>query len=377
MRILRIADIPNNRTGGMSRTMHCTSDVLVAGGHQVDYLFGEDFDVVGPVQLRRFTVPLKIPALIRDHAQRGRRYDVVEIHEPLAAPYGWQRRRNRGLPPLVVFSYGLEERSHPALLNYRRLKGLPVSLKNRYSPLTVVWQAKYAVRHADHVICSNSEDVRHLQAAGVSPEKLTQHHSGVEPEFLAAGNAEANPNRAGILFLGSWLPRKGILDLIPAVSAVMRDHPALRFTAAGCGVDAAQVWSTFPVELRPRIQVVPAITDNRSLIELYRNHAILALPSYFEGQPLVMIEAAALGLAIVTTGICGMADFIVHRENGLTMPVADTAALADHLKRLAGDPALASRLGEAARQLAAHFSWTNATQRILQAYEKALVQRGK
>ncbi len=372
MRILRIADIPNNRTGGMSRTMHCTGDVLTAAGHQVHYLFGEDFDVAGPVQLRRFTVPLKIPALIRDHAQRGRRYDVVEIHEPLAAPYSWQRRRNHGLPPLVVFSYGLEERSHPALLNYRRLKGLPVSLKNRYSPLTVVWQAKYAVRHADHVICSNSEDVRHLQAAGVGSERLTQHHSGVEPEFLAAGNAEANPHRAGILFLGSWLPRKGILDLIPAVSAVMRDHPALRFTAAGCGVAAAQVWSNFPVALHPRIQVVPSITDNRRLIELYRTHAILALPSYFEGQPLVMIEAAALGLAIVTTAICGMVDFVTDAENGLTVPVGDVASLTDRLNRLAADPDLAQRLGAAGRRKAAQFTWASAARKILGAYERAL-----
>ncbi len=377
MRILRVADIPNNRTGGMSRTMHCTGDALAAAGHQVDYLFGGEFNVAGPIQFRRFAVPLKIPSLIRRLAQQGKQYDVVEIHEPLAAPYCWQRRRNRSLPPLVVFSYGLEERSHPALLNYRRLKDLPVTLKNRYSPLTVVWQAKYAVRHADHVICSNSEDVRHLQSAGVPLEKLTQHHSGVEPEFLAAGRAEANPERSGILFLGSWLPRKGILDLVPAVSAVMREHPALRFTAAGCGVDAAQVLSSFPTDLCPRIHVVPAIADNRILIELYRDHAILALPSYFEGQPLVMMEAAALGLAIVTTGICGMADFITDRENGLTVAVGNIAALTDRLNCLVGDAALARRLGESARRKVARFTWANAAQKILRAYEQAATPQEK
>jgi glycosyltransferase involved in cell wall biosynthesis len=40
------------------------------------------------------------------------------------------------------------------------------------------------------------------------------------------------------------------------------------------------------------------------------------LPSYFEGQPLTMLEAAAMGLAILTTNICGMADFI---ENGINV----------------------------------------------------------
>jgi glycosyltransferase involved in cell wall biosynthesis len=375
VRILRVADIPNNRTGGMSRTMYCTGEVLAAEGHEVDYLFGENLEVPGPVQLRRFTVPLKITSVIRGRARQGRRYDVVEIHEPLAAPYCWRRRHNSDHAPLVVFSYGLEERSHRALLDYRRLKGLPVTLKNRYSPLTVVWQAEYAVRHADHVLCSNSEDVRHLRAAGVAPEKLTQHHSGVEAEFLAAGQAEPYPERAGVLFLGSWLARKGILDLIPAISTVMRARPALRFTAAGCGVSADEVWSSFAAELRPRIRVLPSVADNRTLIDLYREHAILALPSYFEGQPLVMIEAAALAMAIVTTGICGMADFITDGENGLTVPVGDVATLADRLNSLAGDPVLARRLGEAARRNASQFTWTNAARRILRAYEHALGQR--
>jgi glycosyltransferase involved in cell wall biosynthesis len=373
LRILRIADIPDNRTGGMSRTMYCTGDILQERGHQVDYLFSPAFKYRGRVQLRRFFVPLEVPQLVRKQIETHGPYDVVEVHEPMAAPYAWQRQRDRSLPPLVIFSYGLEERSHEALLHYKRLKHLPVSLKNRWSPLTVVWQARYAVRHADHVICSNSEDVRHLEAAGLAPERLTRHHSGADSMMRAAEATPADPMRSGILFLGSWLMRKGILDVIPAVTNVLRAQPTLTFTVAGCGAGAEEVLSAFPAELRNRIQVIPHVSEDRQLIELYRRHSIFVLPSFFEGQPLVMIEAAVMGLAIVTTRVCGMIDFIQDGKNGLLIDVGDEGALAQRLEQLVANPARARELGEAARQTAQTHTWATAATKIEAAYRQAMV----
>jgi len=375
MRLLRIADIADNRTGGMSRTMYGTGDALAAAGHQVDYLFAPAFRFKGPVQLRRFFVPREIVGLVRGLLRQGRAYDVVEIHEPLAAPYAWAAQCDPALPPLAVFSYGLEERSHAALLAYKRLKGLPVSLKNRWSPLSVVWQARYAVRHAGHVICSNSEDVRHLQNAGVPAEKLTCHHSGVEEKFLRVGRELPGGARAGILFMGSWLMRKGVLDVVPAVTNVLRRHPGLRFTAAGCGRPASEILPGFPPEVHARIQVLPAVEQDRQLIELYASHAILLLPSFFEGQPLVMIEAAALGLAILTTNICGMADFIVDGRNGFTVPVADVEGLSRRLDELVASPQLAGKLGAAARLTAQGHTWTAAAEKIARAYGRLAASR--
>jgi len=374
LRILRIADVPDNRTGGMSRTMYATGDVLRERGHQVDYLFSPAFRYAGRVQLRRFYVPMEVPDLVRQKMRETGPYDVVELHEPMAAPYAWQRQRDRSLPSLVIFSYGLEERSHPALLNYKRLKNLPVSLKNRWSPLTVVWQARYAVRRADHVICSNSEDVRHLVAAGVPPERLTRHHSGVEPEFFVAGALPPDPARSGILFLGSWLMRKGILDLVPAVTKALRAHPELRFTVAGSGAAEAQVRADLPADVQPRITVLPHVSGNDRLVELYRKHAIFVLPSFFEGQPLVMIEAAAMGLAIVTTRVCGMLDFIEDGQNGMLVEVGDEVSLSARLEQLVSSPALVQKLGAAARQTARSHTWVTAADKIEAAYRQAVAQ---
>jgi len=378
MRILRIANIPNNRTGGMSRTMYCTGDLMMVMGHQVDYLFNEHFSSHSPDFLQRFTVLLQIPELIQSLAEKGKQYDVVEIHEPLAAAYCFIRRIKKNLPPVVIFSYGIEKRHQLAELTYKRQKGLPVPLTLRYFRLTVL-QSMYGLRHCNHAICSSSEDISYLKQIGVPVTRLTLHHSGADPEFLIAGKsvAEANLPRSGVLFVASWILRKGTLDLVPAMSQIMHRHPSLQFTIAGCSFDADLVLAEFARSLHPRIKVIPKLSSNEELIKIYRQHSIFVLPSYFEGQPLTMLEAAAMGLAILTTNICGMADFIENGINGLTVPVGDVKALTQRLDQLVTDEALARSLGEAARQKAQVYTWKSAAEKIVIAYERAIYDNFK
>ena len=374
MRILRIADVPDNRTGGMTRAMYGTGDVLVKAGHLVDYVFSDQFQMNGPAGLRRFVVPLKIASLIRQWQHQGRNYDVVEIHEPLAAASCFLRPFLKGFPPIVVFSHGLEERGRRTELDYWQQKGLPISLKKRYSPLSIVLQAVYGTRHSSQVICLNTEDRKHLLQLGVPEERVTQLQNGIEEELLAAGQAAAQEeqNRSGLLFVGSWLVRKGILDLVPAVSQVLRRHPKLRFTVAGSGADVETVTRDFAPEVQGQVTVIPKFSGNATLIDLYKRHSVFVLPSYFEGQPLGMIEAAAFGMAIVTTGICGMADFIQDEQNGLLVRVGEPHELEAKIERLVCDPFLAWQVGTAARVAAQEHTWAKSAQITLHAYEKAI-----
>lgn len=372
LRVLRVADVTDNRSGGMSRTMYATGDELARRGHHVEYRFCEHLGVNCRPQFRRFAVPRRIVELVRREMAAGKRWDLVEIHEPAAAAYAWNRS---SLPPLVIFSYGLEDRSHRSALDYQRRKGLPVTLKNRFSPLSVVWQAQYATRHAAHVICSNSEDVDHLAGRGVPRDRLTRHHSGVEPEFLvASGDLPAAGERRGLLFLGSWLNRKGVLDLVPAAAAALRSHPQEHLTIAGCHAGPEQILPEFPEDVRGRVRIIPRVNGNSALIEIYRRHSVFVLPSYFEGQPLVMIEAAALGMAIVTTHVCGMKDFIEPGKNGLTVPVADPPALTKALNRLLDSPEEARHFGLQALKLAQTHTWAAAAEKIERAYGRAVGQ---
>lgn len=377
MRILRVANVPDNKTGGMSRAMYGSGDALVARGHQVDYLWSEQLPPAGGRLLRRFKIPLALPRILRRLQAQGRHYDVIEIHEPLAAPTILLRRL-RKLPPIVIFSHGLEERGLAAESDYKRQKGLKFSLKTRVFSLITIWQAMYAVRHANHVLCCNGSDMRYLIDAGVPPSRLTQHHNGMEPLFLKAGqllentNDKNSPTRAGVLFVGSWLERKGILDIVPAMNAILRRHPALRFTIAGCSAAESLVREAFTDDVQSQIEVISHIDSDQRLIELYSVHSIFVLPSVFEGFPLVMMEAAALGLALVTTNVCGMADFVENEVNGLTSSVGDTQALTDNMERLVEDDVLARRFGDEARRKSRLYTWDTSAEKIEEAYISAI-----
>lgn len=373
LRILRVADVPDNRTGGMSRTMYCTGDELARMGHHVDYLFHEAFTWNIPRQVWRYLRSWEAMWLIANRLRRGEHWDVIEIHEPLAMAYAIRRSFNHAFPPLVIFSYGLEQRSYDAMRRYRLEKGIRFSLKSRITSRALVAQANTALRYADHVICSNQADTDYLSAIkGIPLARLTRHHSGVEHPFLEAGNRPPDTSRQGLLFVGSWIERKGILDLVPAVERLLEATPSTILTVAGCGCSADIVISSFRQSVRSRVRVIPHIGVTNDLIQLYRSHSILVLPSYFEGQPLVMVEAAALGLAIVTTPICGMLDFVDHGMNGVFTPIGDPQCLFNALLQLVANPEKTALLGENAKKRAASHTWHAAAVKIEQAYFSAL-----
>jgi glycosyltransferase involved in cell wall biosynthesis len=375
LRVLRAAYVFDNRHGGMSRTMYCTGDCLGQEGHQIDYLFHEAFRWRIPRQLQRYLRAWEAAKIIERRIASGETWDVIEMHEPLAAAYGLARRRNPALPPLVVFSYGIESRSYEAMRDYREKKGIPFSRKSRTTATALVWQAAAGVRLASHVICSNQQDVDYLREVRHIPaSRLTRHHSGVEAPFMEVGARISNRPRKAILFMGNWIERKGILDIIPAITVALDQDSEATFTVAGCNCPGDAVLLGFPERLRQRIQVIPHVPDVDSLIRVYSQHAIMLLPSYFEGHPLVLVEAAAMGLAIVTTPVCGMLDFITDDVSGLFVPVGDSASLGRSIDRLLQEPETVRRLGHEAHNVAKFHTWESAAQKIGSAYRSAMAQ---
>ena len=76
---------------------------------------------------------------------------------------------------------------------------------------------------------------------------------------------------------------------------------------------------------------------------------VFCLPSHFEGLPMSVIEAMLTGLPVVATDIGGPREQVAQGETGLLVPPASVAPLAEALARLAADPALHARMGEAGR----------------------------
>jgi glycosyltransferase involved in cell wall biosynthesis len=130
------------------------------------------------------------------------------------------------------------------------------------------------------------------------------------------------------------------------------------------------------VELRGRV-------SDDELRRAYAGASVLALPAIVdsrgdtEGLGVVLLEAMSYGVPVVASDLGGITDIVANEETGLLVAPADAAALAAALERLARDPALAARLGEAGRHVVRdRFSWPSIVAQWEACYRAAGERRG-
>ena len=378
MRVLRIADVSRTNAGGVTRFITKSGGALSRRGVDVDELFEGDLVLPGALpRLRRFFVPWVVAAHVLRSASGPRRPDVVEIHEPVAAPYAALSRLVwRRLPPCVVMSHGLEERGWIAQRERWRVLGRRAPLGSRISvPLTRLSQAQVALRCARRVMVLSTQDAEFLtKHRRVARERIVRIHGGADTSLLQAERSSQPDLR--LLFVGSWIDRKGVPELCEAWGRLSRMYPEMRLTLAGTGSAAARVLEDLPRGSRGAVTVVPQMDDER-LLELLSSHDVFVLPSWYEGMPLSMLEAAAAGLACVVTAICGNLDVFSQADpqadGAFLIPPHSADALVDAVSTLANDSVLRARLGKNARRRAADFTWDHVADRLLGVYRSAVM----
>ena len=92
--------------------------------------------------------------------------------------------------------------------------------------------------------------------------------------------------------------------------------------------------------------------EREDIDTLLRAVNVVVLPSYHEGLPLALVEAAACGLPLVATDIAGCQSVVREGVNGFLVPVRDSGELADAIARLIQDPALQAQFGSSSRRIA-------------------------
>ena len=379
LRVLRVADVPRGHLGGVGRSMVATSLLLTGRGHRVDHLFSEDMPTRGSRRIRRIIVPLLLPVRIIRLKCRGEAPDVVEIHEPLGAPYALAHAATlrRLLPPMVALSHGLQERAWRAQKARWRMQGRRGPIKSRILvPLTLVAQAKIALRMADAVVVLSSQDRDHLlNKRRGRVGRVHRIDQGVDDDLLALPHAPRPADGSVLLvFVGSWIDRKGAPELAEAFARLCVDHPHARLAVAGAGATATRVLESFAPSVQGKIEVHDSVT-RAALHQLLGRADIFVLPSWFEGMPLSLLEAAAAGLPIVASDTCGIRDVIrpyrPGNDGGRLVPPHDGIALHAALDELLRDPALRARLGTQARTRAREFTWAASAEALERVYAEA------
>ena len=151
----------------------------------------------------------------------------------------------------------------------------------------------------------------------------------------------------------SLLWDKGIAEYVAAARQLRAQGLPIRFLLAGApdpGNPAAIPQATLDGwAAEGLIELLGQVSD---MAALFASAHIAVLPSYREGLPKSLIEAAACALPLVTADVPGCREVVTNEVDGLLVPVKDASALAAAIERLRQDPAWARQLGLAARQRA-------------------------
>jgi glycosyltransferase involved in cell wall biosynthesis len=266
-------------------------------------------------------------------------------------------------------------RAHGACGLGARLVGFrPVLVTRRVElPVHGGWlgRRKYA-RLADHFVAISGAVEESLVRAGVPRERVDRIPSGVEiPEQRARADSAGRAWTVGTL--GAFTAQKDPDTWLAAVVRAARELPEARFVWAGEG------------ELRARVEVGVRQAGLSGRVELpgfvdpdtvWPRIDVLFLPSAFEALGTVILDALARGVPVVATAVGGVPEVVCHEREALLAARGDDDALAGELVRLARDPALARRLGEAGRTRAQHFEIGKVVDRIVDLYGRLAAKHG-
>lgn len=346
-RIIHVAQIALEPTTGMGRIACEWQAAARRSGLDFIHIGPEE---VGPVA-HRLLFPLKARKLAEKLPRQG---TLLLIHEPCAWAF-------RGVPrSKVAFSHGIELRGAEIESTFQR-----ISPKSRLTRPVLRWLGRRGLVAMDAILVSNQDDKKYLVARRImSDDCVRVFRNGVDP-FSVSGQGDPKPEAGRtVVFNGSWLPRKGI-DLLVQAALLLGErgiHP--RWLLIGTGKSKEEVLGSWPTALHADLTILPNFQRDEEL-SLISGAEIFVLPSYFEGQPLALLQAMAAGLCCITSDCCGQKDLIRHGENGLLFPPGDERRLADLIQQAWEDEALRRGLGRAARACMAERTWASVADEVI------------
>jgi glycosyltransferase involved in cell wall biosynthesis len=211
----------------------------------------------------------------------------------------------------------------------------------------------FALKGPDsRVIVQNRDDFKRLVAQGLAAANSVRliRGSGVDPSRFET--ARTDTEKPVVVLPARMLRDKGVLEFAEAARTLKSRGVRARFVLCGEPDPLNPASLTGPeIDTLVRQGAVEYWGWRKDMETVWKSAHIACLPSYREGLPKALLEAAASGLAIVTTDVPGCREIVRQGENGWLVPPRDANALADALGEAIGDPERRARFGSRGRRM--------------------------
>ncbi|MRR34523.1 glycosyltransferase family 1 protein [bacterium] len=328
-------------------------DELVAAGHEVTALGSDDDDQYRQafrqhgVDYESFSVsrngisPFGDLRTYREllRALRRLRPDKVFVYQAKPIVYGCVAARRAGVSDVYPLVAGLG--------SVFRSEGL----RNRLIRIVLTLQYRQAFAVSKKVFVQNSDDESALVAQRIVSRDQTVmlNGSGVNLEKYASGPL---PQDAAFIFVGRLIRDKGVVEYLEACAQIVSKYPGTRCFLVGpfdTNPSALSPGDLAPYLAEGKIEYCGEQEDVRPFIE---RSSVFVLPSYHEGTPKSVLEAMAMGRAVITTDAPGCRETVTEGVNGFLVPPRQVGELVDRMERFIREPGLRERMGQEGRRIA-------------------------
>lgn len=313
----------------------------------------------------------------------GNNFDIVHIQCPYTSMT--HKTIEKIDSPFVITMHGTWKGERDALRNesFRHLKKGDLALYltwpflEKYERIMLT-ESKAVITVSEH---SAGELLSYMIPQDMLKSKLKVIPNGVDTQsFKPMGESarqalrekyELDKNDLIILSVGRLAARKGFKDLLLAFKVVSQQVKNANLILVGSGPLEATL-KRLVVKLKISDRVIFA--KGLAIEELKMHYAgtdLFVLPSYYEGQGIVFLEAMASGIPIVSTNISAIPETVRHGENGLLVKPGDSNELTDAIIPLLEDDELRIRMGKNGREIAVkEYDWNIIGGKVEEVYER-------
>lgn len=274
--------------------------------------------------------------------------DAVYAYEDQAATT-FQAAKQQGilcLYDLAIIFYRLSRDIQ--VQEAERFPDLAPALLAANEPAWKIERKEQEVQLADHIFVASSITKKSLLDVGINKKKISIIPYGAPIDYFQP--QPKTDKKFRVLFVGRVSPRKGIHYLLQAWKQLKLPDAELLFVGSN---QFPEGWLDQYQDLFRHISSVPHFLLNK----YYSSGSVLVFPSLVEGFGLVLLEAMACGIPVITTPNTAGPDILTDGIEGFIVPIRDVEALKEKLEWCYSHPQELAEMGQAARRKAEQLTW--------------------